>query len=143
MSMPSSSDRTPSHGVPEWIAGAEPPVPEAFFPHLAEVAEGADPSSPGELTDAAVEALRRALECRERAGAFDLLAADALVTYACEAALSDPDPTRRLAAVLEGIVRLAEGTDGTGPVESGGGAPPTGAPTVPPPATGPGGPGAA
>jgi len=41
---------------------------------------------------------------RVRESAFDLLAADALLTYACEAALESPDPEGVLGAILRRIV---------------------------------------
>jgi hypothetical protein len=40
---------------------------------------------------------------RDRAAAFDLLAADALVTYACEAALETPDAEASLERILRRV----------------------------------------
>ena len=64
-------------------------------------ARSAPPSSPPVelLTGAAVARLTAALERpgRVRESAFDLLAADALATYACEAALDADDPGPALA----------------------------------------------
>jgi hypothetical protein len=41
---------------------------------------------------------------RVRASAFEMLAADALITYACEAALSSDDPEGSLLAIVEAAV---------------------------------------
>lgn len=107
--------------VPEWLRRVEPPVPESFVPRLAAaVAEGArrtseeadvpaggDLPEPGRLLDAAAEALGRSLspEERERQGAYDLLAADALVTWAAEAALGKDDPEGVLQGMVDGLAR--------------------------------------
>ena len=86
----------------EWLAGRTPPVPEAFRSWM----QPAHPDAPAgldSLTREAHEALARALspEGRPRRGAFDLLAADGFLTYACEAALETDDPR----AALDGVVR--------------------------------------
>jgi len=56
-----------------------------------------------ELARAAGLALERALARpgRIRESAFDLLAADALFTWACEAALEEDEPEERLHRILE------------------------------------------
>lgn len=56
-----------------------------------------------ELARAAGHALERALARpgRVRESAFDLLAADALFTWACEAALEEDEPEERLHRILE------------------------------------------
>jgi hypothetical protein len=61
--------------------------------------------------DAAVASLERALEPegRERGGAFDLLAADAFVTWAAEAGLEREDPGPWL---VEMTRRFARGSGG-------------------------------
>jgi len=85
-----------------WLAGRTPAPPDAFRLPLAE-AEG-DPRE--RLTDAAVAALDRALAgTGERGGAYDLLAADALLTYACEHAASALDPEAELLRILARIGR--------------------------------------
>ena len=88
-----------------WLAGRTPAPPDALPLVLPD-----DP--PGErdlgvqLTDAAEAALERALAGRgERGGAYDLLAADALVTYACEHAAHAPQPERALLRILDRIGR--------------------------------------
>lgn len=86
-------------GVSPWPAGEEPPVPEEFAPWLV-APQGSttdrELSRPDRaaLFTAALEALARALrpEGGERGGAFDLLAADGLVTYAARAALEEESP---------------------------------------------------
>jgi hypothetical protein len=58
-----------------------------------------------QLAEVGVAALARARSRpgRVRERAFDLLAADALISYACEAALEDEDPTAALGAILERV----------------------------------------
>lgn len=88
-----------------WLAGRTPPVPEAFASWM----EPADPERPVSVDVLAGEAgaaLARALDgaARERKGAFDLLAADGFVSYACERALEGDDPRPVL---LELVRRLS------------------------------------
>jgi hypothetical protein len=66
--------------------------------------EGGSPALEG-LASAGLEALDRARSApgRIRESAFELLTADALLTYACDAALEGDDP----AEALEGLVRRA------------------------------------
>lgn len=52
-------------------------------------------------TQALAEAVRR--PGRDREAAFHLLAADALLTYACEATAHEPDVEARLRQILERI----------------------------------------
>lgn len=91
----------------DWLARVEPPVPEGFRPWLEP--GGRTPTADG-LRRAALDALARALapEGRERGGAFDLLAADAFLTWAAEAALD----TERPEVALRGLVRSVAGADG-------------------------------
>jgi hypothetical protein len=58
-----------------------------------------DVDTPETLTNAAEQTLRSLLRLNatDRAGALDLLAADALVTYAFEAAADDPETLERRA----------------------------------------------
>ncbi len=73
----------------DWLGRREPRPPAEIRSLLAADLPGADPA-PGELVEAALERLRRARrEPAERSAAFELLAADAWLTYACEAAV-DP-----------------------------------------------------
>jgi hypothetical protein len=85
-----------------WLAGRTPRPPDALS---LSVPEG--PGSVAEqLTDAGALALERALgEVGERRGAFELLGADALLTYACERAASAPDPEAELLHILERLER--------------------------------------
>ena len=85
-----------------WLATRTPPPPDALPLAL--------PDGDGEvgacLGEAAAAALGRALAGEgERAGAYDLLAADGLITYACEHAASTPDPEVELLRVLDRIGR--------------------------------------
>ena len=88
--------------VREWLSARVPAQPPALSRRIAELAAPFD-ARPGDLPDrclaAAVAGLRRLLEEPEssRAGALDLLAVDALVTYAFEAASDDPERIPALA----------------------------------------------
>ena len=85
-----------------WLADRTPRPPDALeLP----VAPGQAPLA-DLLTEAGATALERALAGGgERGGAFDLLAADALITYACEAAASATDPEAELLGILERLAR--------------------------------------
>ena len=85
-----------------WLAGRTPAPPDALpLP----VRDG--PGDPGaRLIDAALAALDRALDGDgERKGAYDLLAADGLLTYACEHAAAAPDPDAELLRIVERVGR--------------------------------------
>lgn len=71
-----------------WLERREPRAPEPLFARMAEaLSRCAETDIPAALASAAFACLRRAVERgRDRAAALDLLAADALLTYACEAA---------------------------------------------------------
>lgn len=92
-----------------WMAERDPP-PAAFRPHLAST----DPcAGEGDLVDALLAEARRALRDAlagrgERSGAFRLLAADAYLTYACEAALEGDAPGSALLAIVQGLVAEGE-----------------------------------
>jgi hypothetical protein len=85
-----------------WLVNRTPRPPDALpLP----IAEGSG-SVTDRLADAGAGVLERALEQRgERGGAFELLAADALLTYACESAAAAPDPEVELLRVLERLAR--------------------------------------
>lgn len=85
-----------------WLERREPRAPEPLFARMAEALSGrAEADVPEALAGAALACLRAAVEGgRDRAAAWDLLAADALLTYACEAA-AEAGPDVR--AVLERI----------------------------------------
>ncbi|MDZ7779299.1 MAG: hypothetical protein U5R14_05070 [Gemmatimonadota bacterium] len=84
-----------------WIAARTPP---AVMPLGRWVSRSPDAASDrvGVLTELAVGALQtaRAHPGRVRESAFDLLAADALLTYACEAALESADAEGSLLRIL-------------------------------------------
>jgi len=93
--------------------GCEPPVPLSVKLQLersAPVAVSQDVRLGG-LVEAACTALRGALAgTGERRGAFQLLAADAFVTYASEAASRSGDPRADLLTLIEAL--LAAGEEG-------------------------------
>jgi hypothetical protein len=67
-----------------WLRTRSPAVPPAFLPYL--LRPGSEAPGEPDLTSLALLALSRALAepGKDRDGAFDLLTADALITYACE-----------------------------------------------------------
>ncbi len=105
---------TPDTGAPQpqdvagWIRGRAPRAPEDLEGQLLrEVAagEGASTDTPepaAPLTEAGLRALHRAMAADggARAAGFDLLVADGLLTYACEAAAVAEDPASALGEVL-------------------------------------------
>lgn len=68
----------------DWLKNRVPSVPKAFLPHLLELEGRVGYQS--DLTSMGLRALSRALgeSGKNREGAFHLLSADALLTYACE-----------------------------------------------------------
>lgn len=92
-----------------WAAAEEERVPEAFRPWLDAWLAPEQAADGSAALAAALRALAAALrpEGLERRGAFDLLAADALVTRACEAAAAEADPGAALEHVLERVARAA------------------------------------
>lgn len=104
-----------------WVAGREPPPPEPLAAALRGICrregvsgaavtdplENAAPALGDELASAARARLELALARpgRVRESAYRLLEADALFTYACEAALERGDAT----AVLRRILAVASG----------------------------------
>lgn len=86
-----------------WLAGRTPPPPDAL--PLAAAGGGEIGEA---LLEAGVTALERALAGGgERGGAFDLLAADAWLTYACEHAASAAKPEPVLLHIVERLGRRA------------------------------------
>jgi len=85
----------------EWLRTRRPEPPLDLAPWLEDV------TVEGPLDQVLISAGRSALERamaspgRVRETAFDLLAADALLTYACEAALEADDPEAALLRTLE------------------------------------------
>lgn len=87
-------------GLARWLAERAPAPPDAL--RLPRIDGAGDPVEM--LTDEGVRLLDRALTgAGERKGAFDLLAADALLTYACEAAARCADPEAALLGILRRI----------------------------------------
>ncbi len=86
-----------------WLQERDPDVPAPLLDMLLEGGE-VEPG-PGELSRSGEVALARALNHPggERAGAFHLLVADALITYACEETADTPDPPAGLKEILEGL----------------------------------------
>jgi hypothetical protein len=83
-------------------------VPEALEQWIRRFAglEGKDGDA-DDLAAGGIRALREALARpgRDREGAYALLAADALLTRAAEAALDDPDPEAALRDLMERVIR--------------------------------------
>ena len=89
----------------DWLARRTPPPPEELRARIGKVLEATgdgDEPFPA-LASAAFEELDRARRSpgRVRESAFHLLSADALLTYACEAALDLPDPDTALRELVE------------------------------------------
>lgn len=93
----------------DWLASRNPEPPAQLSERLAEIVgdeafNGA--SSADILIERGIQTLRSALSDRD--GALDLLAADALITYAMEAAADDFATMDATAA--DAIQRIARGT---------------------------------
>lgn len=100
-----------------WLAmraGAVPPVLEARLESAIDDAFD-DDDLPDELADAARSCLRAALAAGDdRDAALHLLAADALITYACEAAADGGGEALSALAGMCAAERLAHLVDGRG-----------------------------
>lgn len=85
----------------EWLAARQPRPPAALASRIRDLLPDApaDAALPETLVAAADAALRELLRrpARDRAVALDLLAADALATYAFEAAADEPETIERRA----------------------------------------------
>ena len=94
----------------DWLATRTPPAPDeltAWF-EVQDVGGGAGDapaSGPGFLLRAGLAHLEEAVARtgRDREGAHDLLAADALITYGCEASCEAADVRAALREVLLGV----------------------------------------
>lgn len=88
-------------GASRWLAERTPPPPEPVARRLRQKNYRGETVSEA-LATAAIEELRqaRATPGRVRASAYHLLAADALLTYACEAALDEADACVELSKIL-------------------------------------------
>lgn len=95
-----------------WLAGRRPPPPPDLGAAVADGLTGKGGTAeraPGRsgLGDVLLGCARERLDAararpgRIRQSAFDLLVADALITYACEAALESKDPETALWEVLD------------------------------------------
>jgi hypothetical protein len=84
------------------MAGRQPPPPSALASELVGVLDD-HPVIPSVLSRAGRTRLdlARARLGRVRGSAFHLLVADALITYACEAALESSDPEDSLRRLVE------------------------------------------
>ena len=97
--------------VAQWLGGREPAPPEALLLRLREALGHDAERDAGDAADACLAAGERLLAKVLREGdasrdhALDLLAADALVTYAFEAASSRPAALPALAA--EAMARMS------------------------------------
>jgi len=88
-----------------WLAARRPVAPMSMDAWLESAHESGSVLS--ELTSAGGAALDHALAHpgRARDSAFHLLAADALITYACEAALDSDDPDAALSGIVAAVAR--------------------------------------
>lgn len=87
--------------VRSWLAGRTPPAPAPLARWIGKIEYGGGSVLDG-LVEGGLAELDRARSApgRVRESAFHLLAADALLTYACEAALESPEPSERLGEIL-------------------------------------------
>jgi hypothetical protein len=99
--------------VREWLAQRQPAPPAALLAHVEAVLGDAVGESAGTAADVCLRAAERLVtellrgDCGARESALDLLAADALVTYAFEAAAQTPETLARTAtAAMERIASL-------------------------------------
>lgn len=96
--------------VIDWLATRTPPAPDELKAWLKIPDERGDPdggvaSVPGSLLKAALAHLENAVARpgREREAAYQLLAADALITYGCEAASEARDVRGALRELFVGV----------------------------------------
>jgi hypothetical protein len=99
--------------VREWLAQRQPAPPPALLARIEAVLGDASADGAGATAEACLRAAERLVtellrgECASRESALDLLAADALVTYAFEAAAEAPATLAATAtAAMERIARL-------------------------------------
>lgn len=103
-------------GVRQWLAAREPAPPPALASRLRRIAGDATCASPAELPAALLACAARVLATLgdERESAGDLLAADALVTYALEAAAEDCASLDAVAEHAMDILSRADGGEAPG-----------------------------
>lgn len=92
--------------VDRWLEVRLADVPGEFRPWLEPGGGAAEEEVPAELARRGLVALAEAADRpgRNREAAFRLLAADAYITYACEATLGNAEPER---ALQELVARIA------------------------------------
>jgi hypothetical protein len=103
------SEESTSPTLRAWLAAREPAAPRRLVDHLTSIIgdEALDGSMTASiLLERGISTLRSALSDRD--GALDLLAADALITYAMEAAAEDFASMDETAT--EAIQRIARGS---------------------------------
>ncbi len=106
--MPGASDRSPAAPaattVGEWMARIDPAPPSALHARLCALLAGAASRPVHDVPEACIEAGEQLLDAllasgsTSRATALDLLAIDALVSYAFQAAADDPSRLEERAA---------------------------------------------
>lgn len=91
-------------GLRDWLRDRRPEVPAAFLSLLLP-GETRAFTGPEGLEEAGAEAVAEALAApgRNRTAAFRLLAGDALLTYACEAAAGEERPGETLGILLKSL----------------------------------------
>ena len=96
VSAPSGGAGAAPRTVGEWLDGIEPPPPPALHQRLRELVAAGVARPVSEVPEVCLEAGERLLDAllasgsTSRATALDLLAVDALITYAFQAAADDP-----------------------------------------------------
>lgn len=92
--------------VAEWLAARTPAPPPELIERIAAIAGNRSCSDATELAGFLVTEAESLLENLrdDRSGAFDLLVADALITYAMEAAATDHDRFDETAARAMGVI---------------------------------------
>ena len=89
-----------------WVDARTPPAPDDLLQRIRERTSEPGPSRGATPVTVLLEQGRRALRRarrstgRDRTSAFELLVADALITYSCEAALQSADPESELLRLL-------------------------------------------
>jgi hypothetical protein len=93
---------------PRWRDAVSPPPPAALAAAVESHLASPDPATPEAYLEAAERLLAALLKqgCVSRENALDLLVADALVTYAFEAA-SDETPAAIIQRATDAMVRIA------------------------------------
>lgn len=97
--------------VSEWLDGRTPPGPTALRARIDDALGAAAAGNSATATNACLAAAERVVEdlmvrdCTSRESALDLLAADALVTYAFEAA--SETPSELVQRATEAMLRMA------------------------------------